>query len=718
MMSMKRIEICRRLVKPTLCLSLAVSLTGCLNGGSGGSDTDNTDSPDPIVEKEVGFFQEVQSDEQLVAHVTRQINRSDDEVEEGVGEQPVAAIELDSGSDNAGESTGDFSGTYLQEQGVDESDIVKYDGTHLYVVEQPNQLYGWIAIDSVIEPIAIASTPPGVKPTLEEDYGKIRVLETSSEPAGATEVGTITLSEPNLRIDGLFLLPAGEGDAAPPLMAVVGAGQLNYRWDYWSIASQWSGGRTALIIEDISSPADSKETYKLEIEGHLVTSRRIGDVVYLVTRFYPNVSNGLFELDENTQVEEQSSNADLDTLAVAELMPAKVINDGEQSALLAATDCLIPSSDNSGDSYYYNTFVTITAINLRDPEAFKSICFDAHTDGYYASQQAIYFSGYDWQNHRTAIHKFSFQDGQPVYAGSGSVAGNLGWRNPSFRFGERNGILHVVSSPDNLSVVNDILPLTTEENDVLTGHRLTLLQESSTAFALEEVTHIPNAEAPTPIGKPGEDVFAVRYTGNRAYVVTFRRIDPLYIIDISDSSKPTITGELEIPGFSSLLHPVGDSLLLGFGHDADEEGVQLGYKVELFDVSDATAPVSIDSVVLGDRGTYSGVDGDYHALTVLPANAERNLRFALPVDRYGENFRWQDTGLHLYEVDGADTPSTASIVSKGALIIDEFDSTNGWGYPQGRQQRSVIHGDAVHYVHDDDVYSATWGNADTLVGPQ
>ena len=88
----------------------------------------------------------------------------------------------------------------------------------------------------------------------------------------------------------------------------------------------------------------------------------------------------------------------------------------------------------------------------------------------------------------------------------------------------------------------------------------------------------------------GENVQSVRFVGDVGYVVTFRQIDPFYTIDLSDPTDPRILGELKIPGFSSYLHPISDTLVLGVGSDADDEGRVTGAKVSLFDVSDLTAP--------------------------------------------------------------------------------------------------------------------------------
>jgi hypothetical protein len=116
----------------------------------------------------------------------------------------------------------------------------------------------------------------------------------------------------------------------------------------------------------------------------------------------------------------------------------------------------------------------------------------------------------------------------------------------------------------------------------------------------------------------------VRFLADRGYVVTFRQVDPLYVVDLADPAAPRVAGELKIPGYSAYLHPVGDDLLLGIGQDATEQGQRLGLQASLFDVSDPSRPSRLDAHPLGLAS--SEVEQDHHAflwwaperLAVLP----------------------------------------------------------------------------------------------------
>lgn len=124
-------------------------------------------------------------------------------------------------------------------------------------------------------------------------------------------------------------------------------------------------------------------------------------------------------------------------------------------------------------------------------------------------------------------------------------------------------------------------------------------------------------------GREYETIQGVRFVGDIAYVVTFLQTDPFWVIDLADPSAPTVVGELQIPGFSGYLHPVGEHQVVGFGPDGEGH-----VAARLFDTTDPTAPVVLDEIVLGDD---SPVGFDHHAFVGLDGG-----RFAVPVTEYPE----------------------------------------------------------------------------------
>ncbi|UCG68696.1 MAG: beta-propeller domain-containing protein [Thermoplasmata archaeon] len=135
---------------------------------------------------------------------------------------------------------------------------------------------------------------------------------------------------------------------------------------------------------------------------------------------------------------------------------------------------------------------------------------------------------------------------------------------------------------------------------------------------------------------PGEKIYSARFMGNRAYLVTFKKVDPFFVIDLTDPYEPKILGELKIPGYSDYLHPYDENHIIGLGKDTVDMGTfawYQGVKLSLFDVSDVKNPKEISKFIIGDRGTNSLALGDPHALLV---SQEKNM-LVLPIQLYEIN---------------------------------------------------------------------------------
>ena len=212
----------------------------------------------------------------------------------------------------------------------------------------------------------------------------------------------------------------------------------------------------------------------------------------------------------------------------------------------------------------------------------------------------------------TTIHKFDISDpARTVYRGSGNVPGYL---LSQWSLSEFEGVLRVVSTdtPAWWGAGGDSQSF------------LTTLRASDGALAkLGQIGEL---------GK-GDRVYAVRFIGTVGYVVTFKQVDPLYTLDLSDPANPQVLGELTIPGYSAYLHPIGDSLLLGVGQDVDAEGHPLGTQVSLFDVSDLTHPTRLYQATLGPG--WSEAESDHHAFLFWPPTG----LLVVPFDQRAVGFR-------------------------------------------------------------------------------
>jgi len=174
----------------------------------------------------------------------------------------------------------------------------------------------------------------------------------------------------------------------------------------------------------------------------------------------------------------------------------------------------------------------------------------------------------------------------------------------------------------------------------------------------------------------GENLHAVRFLGPLAYVVTFESVDPLYVIDLHDPTRPTKAGELTVTGYSDYLHPTGDGRLLGVGQDVDDQQRVSGLQVSLFDVADASAPKRIDKIVRAHTPSESPLDP--HAFLYWPSTRTA----VIPIDS------WQSgqSGAALVVRVGADHLTVVGTLRNPGVVSNDGDDT-------GIERTLVIGGD-------------------------
>jgi hypothetical protein len=259
----------------------------------------------------------------------------------------------------------------------------------------------------------------------------------------------------------------------------------------------------------------------------------------------------------------------------------------------------------------------------------------------------------------------------------------------------------------------DLRLLTTDRRDWQNPvHQLSILRTINGSNLMSLVGSLPSKTNPQVIGKPGEDIYAVRFNGPSAYVVTFQRKDPLYVLDLSNASAPAIAGELNIPGFSTYLQPVGDHLLFSLGHETDEQGVITGVKIALFDIRDHSNPKELNKFVYGSAGSSSAALQDFHALSWVQRGADQ-LRIALPMDITQAvpqdswiTHQWQKTSLMMYEVN--DISGAAPSLKFAGEILGRQNEDGSW-QAWNSLQRSVLDGDAAYFIYDSKIKGEPWG---------
>jgi hypothetical protein len=572
-----------------------------------------------------------------------------------------------------------FTGTYSQELNVDELDAVRYDGEHLFVAPRRYFHCCFVLADAQAAP-----DDPGVVPERS-----IRILATDPANGAADLVSKIPL-ENDISVQGMYL-EAGKMFALTGQMIYGSYGEL------WADIAIWAPEKLGFRVYDVADATNPGLEVEASIDGVFVESRRIGNTVYIVSRYTPWIEGLHYYV---STAEQQAENQALLASATLDDLLPKITIAGETRPLVAPENCYVTTNDGASN---YATITSITAVPIDDPENFTTACYNEDAYGVYVSEDALYFTELrpDTAARRdiTRIHKFALAGTSIRYRGSADIEGTV-WRGgqADFRMNEHDGDLRLIASQFDWS------------NEDFVDHQLYILRESSTRPDLEVVSTLPNDSRPEEIGKPNERLYGVRFLGDTAYAVTFEQIDPLYAIDISNPADPFIAGELEVTGFSDFLHPVTDDLLLGLG-----SGANGGVKLELFDVSNIAQPLSRGSATIGGPGSYSEARHDRHAFT-YQADANGLDRFTIPANVFATDGSYQFLGsaLYLFEILDKNMPALAALNSVGSIEPPSIGpNESDWV----ERSRAFIHNDTVYYIRDADVWTAFWHTPSIVNGP-
>jgi len=645
--------------------------------------------PSQLLGQALGLLMPMTNSQEFSSKLTESYSRMFGQVVtvSDIAVEAMPEMAMDAATDGgSGES---FTTTYTLEASIDEHDFVKYDGQHLFIAPSYslyddccfvfNEPIAWVddAIEVGEEP-AVADEP--LYPIIPEQR-LIKIMATNSEQATVAEAGHIVIDD-NRTIEGLYTNDT-------QLAAINSSGWWGLYGDVFMDAAIWRGQTTGLSVYDVSDVANPELDWKLELEGGFVTSRKKGDIVYLVARHTPVIDDFI---DYPSLEQESDNQATLDNITSSDLLPKAFINDVETD-LLSATNCLMINAEHdlAPDHYGYPTMTLLFAVDVAEKTVVNTACYLESTSGIYVSQNAIYFIQSDnWgSDSRSLIHRFNLSS-DLAYTGSGEVQGHLfGSGEIDFRINEHDGYLRVVSSQ------------WTGDSEDTRDHRLTVLKQSPSQLSLDQVAVLPNDQHPNEIGKPNEDLYGVRFFGDTLYLVTFERTDPLYVLDLSDQNNPLIAGELEVTGFSDFLHPVNDELLLGLGQD--EDGL---IKLELFNVASLENPISLTTASIGGGSSWSYSPARYnrHAFTYQQIS-ESTDRFSIPVTL---SYSSPDLGyvqenrLYLYNLNNKNQSDMAGFTESGFIS----GGYNNWW--NSDRQRAFFHGDSVFYVNGDNVLTSYW----------
>lgn len=679
---------------------LATLLTACGGGGGGSTATSPDPAPGPDLAP-TGLLIPVESNSELLATVQRGFTNT---LNNNIARTEELAMTAPTEQDSSESS---YTTTYTLENNVDEHDAVKYDGEHLFIAPSRSMDCCFIVDDLVMvaeaeedieQSDAIPESQPEPQPEPQESDRSIRILETDPENAGAAEVGTIELDN-SRTVEGLYT----QDDQ---LVSISSSGWWGIYGESFARVSNWEGQTTALDIYDISDITAPTPQMQIEFQGGFVNSRKKGDIIYLVARHTPNIDGFDYYPMEEAISENETL---LDELSIEDILPKVSVN-GVESLLVDANECLITDPDNelSTADTGYPTLTLLIAVNIVDQSIANATCYLEPTDGIYVSENAIYLTQVDYRDtaSRTLIHSYELSE-DLTYQGSGVAEGSLYLNGDrDFRINEYEGHLRLVTTER-----------TGDSSDSI-DHRLSILKLNTQELEMELVATLPNKDRPEAIGKPNEDLYGVRFMGDTAYLVTFERIDPLYVLDLSTPTDPVIAGELMVTGFSDFLHPVSDQLLMGLGQD--ENGLT---KLELFNVENMSSPYSLGTVTLGIEDGVIGPDSlnwsysearyNRHAFTYQVISDTQD-RFLVPatLSFYNEQSGYQDEDrLYLFEINDKNTALTASINKVGYITAKRNER---W---YSSRNRGVIDGDAVYYINDSSVWSTQWSNPTQQEGP-
>ena len=589
-----------------------------------------------------------------------------------------------------------MSGTTLQEAGVDEDDWLKTDGNMIYALSRNSS-----GAERLLAHRRAADGSVTLAAQLTFGNSADIALAGMHYAAAAQRIAVLGDTAKNYLTR--MAVPAATPAPSASLAATSLAPEAGYK------------PQISLRVVNTTDVGTLRLNADITLDGSLVGSRLIGSTLYLVSRHAPALP---------VQVLGTASSAVSREVAIAdvtlrEILPTLTMN-GVTEPLVKDTDCYVQRKNAALDLQ----ITSITAIDLASPNLFRqSRCFAGGSEAVYVSASSIYLATSRYlpvtevangvtslifeTNTSTDIHKFAISGQTISYRGSGNVPGHLGWDHSKkpYRLGEFNGDLRVLSFTGDRGWTGDSVPVGSDAaKPVASPARLSVLREAASGLAV--VASLPNAQRPAPIGLPGEQVYAVRFLGARAYVVTFRRTDPLYVLDLANPLDPRLAGELKTPGFSDYLIPLGDSLLLGVGKDATDNGLLQGVKVALIDVSNPALPQQLAQRLIGKRGSTSALDYSPHGIGVL-LTAGR-ARIALPV-RVNDKTDYQPgyQALLRYEVDLA----SKQLTDKPLVQSADFASLGvGAAYSTFvmTRERSVQVGDFYYYLTGGALLAGAW----------
>ncbi len=579
----------------------------------------------------------------------------------------------------------DYSKTNIQVQGVDEADFVKNDGKYIYVIAQ--------------DKLVIVDAFPALQ---------AKILSSTLIEGGAKDIfingDTLIIFSDNTGM--VYSIP--EYDYMPRPTYTV---------------------KTDVLVYDISDRKKPEMIANYSVNGNYFQSRMIGDYVYLIAKNSVNYGGDFVEMPmikkgtvkimapDVYYFDNPEQNYVFHTIASINIKKPDTMN--AKTFMMGYSDNLYVSQNNIYITYrknmpvmyyelqredrFYQVVVPQLTKDVQDKilaikaselssyekwdqissileDKFNSMTEKEKQDYDQKVQKAIeeYELKIAQEREKTVIQKISIDKGEINYQTKGQVPGSL---LNQFSMDESGDYFRVATTSQ----------FWTPKGSVQYNNVYVMDKSLEIAGKLEEIA-------------PDERIYSTRFIGNRLYMVTFKRMDPLFVIDLSDPSSPKILGKLKIPGFSDYLHPYDENHIIGVGKETGENewgGVSVkGVKISLFDVSDVNNPKQLDTYEIGQPGTDSEALQDHKAflfdkkkdLLVIPI---REIQGKEQYDsRYGYYTQrvWQ--GAYVFGV----TPQSGFKLKGKISHFDDFEEQYYYGGSPAAVRRSLFMDDVLYTI--------------------
>ncbi|HZW82698.1 MAG TPA: beta-propeller domain-containing protein [Candidatus Deferrimicrobium sp.] len=447
------------------------------------------------------------------------------------------------------------------------------------------------------------------------------------------------------------------------------------------IAIAPGSGAVCAMVYDLSDKSNPKQLRRVELAGNYLTSRKIGSTLYLIANKYADIYRIMNHQPENPEYKDSVLGDKPLTIDYTKISYFPDSVEGNYLLIgaldLNSTKEMQVSSYLGGGQNIYssptNLYVAVTQYEKLKPAPQEN------------SSKALILPEV-----HTAVYRFNLEQGEAKLSTKGDIPGTI---LNQYSMDEAEGYFRIATTNDDR-----------QANTVVPKNNLYILDS-----ALKMTGKLENLA-------PGERIYSARFIGNRGYLVTFKTVDPLFVVDLANPKEPKVLGSLKIPGFSTYLHPYSETELIGFGQDTTEVKDSKGnvrarvggIKLSLFDVSDVSNPREKFREVIGDQGTYSDL---LHNPKALLFSKEKNI-MAFPVSvaerpkqstKKAEQIGIPFQGAYVYSID----PVKGFVLKGRVTHLTEQDyrnKTNNWdSYVNLLIERAMYIGDTLYTLSKEQI---------------